>query len=60
MPDKKHPGQPFEIPKPEPYPETAPPVVSEFPLIPEEDPEIIPEEEPEMPPYEMPAPAEGP
>ena len=61
MPDKKKVGVPIEVPEPERTPEIKPDVDPEYPLIPEEDPDVIPEEDPyETPPVEIPPPGEGP
>lgn len=61
MPDKKKEGQPVEVPGPEKTPEIKPEVDLEYPLLPDESPDVIPEEEPFVtPPYEVPEPGEGP
>jgi len=61
MPDKKKEGQPVEVPGPEKTPEIKPEVDPEYPLLPDESPDVIPEEEPFVtPPYEVPEPGEGP
>jgi hypothetical protein len=61
MPDKKKTGAPIEVPHPEQIPEIKPEVDPEYPLLPEEDPDVIPEEDPFVtPPYEVPEPGEGP
>lgn len=60
MPKKKQDPKPAEIPAPA-TPEVRPGDVPEYPVLPEEDPDVIPDDDPfETPPNEVPPPGERP
>jgi hypothetical protein len=61
MPRKKQSPGPAEIPAKKSSPKIKPGEEPEYPVLPEEEPDIIPDEDPfETPPYEIPEPGEGP
>ena len=61
MPDKKQPGDPFEIKSPEKHLEINPLADPEKQFIPEKDPDFIPDETlVKVSPLEGPPPGEGP